>query len=104
MSKTSGGPDAGDEWARCPASLEATPESFADRTTDADDPVESTDSFDLVDPGTVPTVADDGTETDAPRSSTADIVVQRAMDADGRRTTAPEEYDTFGVVGFRPEE
>lgn len=103
MSKTSGGSDAGDEWARCPASLEATPESFADRTTDADDAIEPTDSFDLVDPSTVPTVTDDDAGEDAPRSSTADTLVQRAM-ADDAGEDAPEEYDTFGVVGFQPEE
>lgn len=104
MSRTIGGSDAGDEWARCPASLEATPESFADRTTHADDAPEPTDSFDLIDPNTVPTVTDDETGTDAPRSSTADVLVQRAMAADGWGSAAPEEYDTFGVVGFRPEE
>lgn len=91
MSKTIGGSDPEDAWARCPTSLEATPESFAD-PTDANDPP---------DPSGVPTEVRDA--EGAPRSFTADTLVQRAMTADSDADVV-DEYVTFGFDCRRPDE
>lgn len=90
MSKASKGFDAGAGWARGSASLDTVPETYPDPTPDAAS--ESTDSETAADP-------------DRPRSATADTLVQEAM-LGGRADRADEstdEYDTFGVVGLRPE-
>lgn len=94
MSKANGRFDARDEWARGPVSLEATPESFADPTTGANDPADHTD----------PSGTDGGTGgTDAPRSDTADTLVREAMAATDPGGTTADEYVTFGYRGHRPE-
>ncbi|ESP88681.1 hypothetical protein [Candidatus Halobonum tyrrellensis] len=86
----------GDGWGRDPASLDLTPESYPDWT--ANGAVASTDGA-----VTEAEPDEDGGTPDRPTSSTADTLVRRAMRAD-EANPAPEEYETFGVVGYRPEE
>ena len=91
---------SGDGWGRDPASLDLTPDSYSDRTVDpTPGSSDGTDEEETVDADPDPEA-----ESERPTSETADTLVRRAMAESGTNPARDEAYETFGVVGHRPEE